>query len=98
MGFSHFGLVVCARIPRRATTREPQSFAFVSYLSQEDARRASKEPYVEVRITPTWAVPLKPRLSRYGQADDKRVAVRAAVSCSDGDVAAEFDWIHVCRK
>lgn len=51
--FSRFGMVVCARIPRRPTTQEPQSFAFVSYLDGEDAHRVSKKPSVEVPITDT---------------------------------------------
>eukprot|EP00439_Symbiodinium_sp_Y106_P063343 s1718_g9.t2 len=70
--FSSFGMVVCARIPRRPTTQEPQSFAFVSFLDCEDAHRVSKKPAVEVPITGTWTVELRPRLAKFGNSSDKR--------------------------
>lgn len=91
--FSRFGMVVCARIPRRPTTQEPQSFAFVSYLDGEDAHRVSKKPSVEVPITDTWQLELKPRLAKYGNSSDKRVAVKAGL---DDDVG--FDWIHLIKR
>lgn len=91
--FSRFGMVVCARIPRRPTTQEPQSFAFVSYLEGEDAHRVSKKPSVEVPITDTWQLELKPRLAKYGNSSDKRVAVKAGL---DDDVG--FDWIHLIKR
>ena len=91
--FSRFGMVVCARIPRRPTTQEPQSFAFVSYLEAEDAHRVSKQASVEVPITETWQLELKPRLAKYGNSSDKRVAVKAG---PEDDVG--FDWIHLIKR
>ena len=91
--FSRFGMVVCARIPRRPTTQEPQSFAFVSYLDAEDAHRVSKQASVEVPITETWQLELKPRLAKYGNSSDKRVAVKAG---PEDDVG--FDWIHLIKR
>merc|ERR1712187_821158 len=74
--FSHFGVVVSARIPRKPTTREPQSFAFVSFADQADAKNVARRPQVEVQITPTWTLALRPRLARFGNSCDKRVAVK----------------------
>ncbi|CAJ1331807.1 unnamed protein product [Effrenium voratum] len=90
--FSSFGMVVCARIPKRPTTQEPQSFAFISYLEAEDAFRASKKPAVEVPITASWQLELKPRLAKFGNNTDKRVAVKV----DEDDVG--FDWIHLIKR
>eukprot|EP00913_Durusdinium_trenchii_P035856 g33553.t1 len=73
LAFSRFGMVVCARIPRRPTT---QAFGL---------------PSVEVPITPTWELELRPRLAKYGNSNDKRVAVKA------GDEVG-FDWIHLMKR
>jgi len=93
--FSRFGMVVSARIPRKAMTREPHSFAFISFLEREDAQRVASKPEVEVNITPTWALPLRARLAKYGHASDKRVAVRVGDSA---DTGLEYDWVHICRR
>merc|ERR1712060_159927 len=94
--FSSFGVVVAARIPRKPVTREPQSFAFISFVEKEDAERVASKQEVEVEITPTWKVPLRPRVARYGHTTDKRVAVRADPACDDE--WAPFDWIHVTKR
>ncbi|OLP98153.1 RNA exonuclease 3 [Symbiodinium microadriaticum] len=92
--FSSFGMVVCARIPRRPTTQEPQSFAFVSFLDCEDAHRVSKKPAVEVPITGTWTVELRPRLAKFGNSSDKRVAVKTGLGIDE----VGFDWIHLIKR
>lgn len=94
--FSCFGVVVCARIPRRATTHEPQSFAFVSFLARDDALRVARQPSVDVQLTPTWTLSLKPRLAKYGQESDRRVAIRAGESVDESEWA--LDWVHVSRR
>ncbi|CAE8721332.1 unnamed protein product, partial [Polarella glacialis] len=93
--FSSHGMVVCARIPRKPTTQEPQSFAFISFLDAEDAERVSRKPAVEVPITPTWNLELKPRLAKFGGVSDKRVAVKAGTG---GDEDVGFDWIHLSKR
>jgi len=93
--FSAHGMVVCARIPRKPITREPQSFAFVSFVHRQDAQRVSRMAEVEVEITPTWTLPLKARVAKYGGDTDKRVAAKAG----DGeDGECSFDWVHIIRK
>lgn len=92
--FSSFGMVVCARIPRRPTTQEPQSFGFISFLDAEDAQRVARKQGVEVSITPTWNLELKARIAKFGGTTDKRVAVKAG-SGDDDDVG--FDWIHLSK-
>merc|ERR1711904_373862 len=72
--FSRFGMVVAARVPRKPTTREPQSFAFISFLNREDAQRVAKEQSIEVELGPDWTVPLGPGLAKFGLSTDKRVA------------------------
>eukprot|EP00928_Gymnodinium_smaydae_P074541 TRINITY_DN57579_c0_g1_i1.p1 TRINITY_DN57579_c0_g1~~TRINITY_DN57579_c0_g1_i1.p1 ORF type:complete len:536 (-),score=65.33 TRINITY_DN57579_c0_g1_i1:171-1694(-) len=89
--FSPFGMVVCARIPRKGTTREPQPFAFVSFHSLEDAQRAGRTQEVDLQITPSWTVTLRPRLAKYGHAFDKRVGVHVG-----GE--AGMDYVHVTRR
>merc|ERR1712072_737594 len=74
--FSKYGMVVSARVPKKPTTREPQSFAFISFLNREDAQRVAKEQSIEVELGPEWMLPLRPRLAKFGQSTDKRVAVR----------------------
>merc|ERR1712226_869663 len=83
--FSHFGVVVSARVPRKPTTREPQSFAFISFLNREDAERVAKQQSIEVELGPGWMLPLRPRLAKFGQSTDKRVAVH--ISNGDDDFA-----------
>lgn len=78
--FSYAGVVVCARIPRKPITREPQSFAFISFADSADAKRMCKQKEVEVQITPTWTLTLRPKLAKYGNASDKRVAVRCGAT------------------
>merc|ERR1711920_1159281 len=73
--FSTYGVVVSARIPRKSTTREPQSFAFISFLNREDAERVAKQQSIEVELGPDWNLALKPRLAKFGQSTDKRIAV-----------------------
>eukprot|EP00930_Biecheleria_cincta_P003984 TRINITY_DN104890_c0_g1_i1.p1 TRINITY_DN104890_c0_g1~~TRINITY_DN104890_c0_g1_i1.p1 ORF type:complete len:751 (-),score=162.65 TRINITY_DN104890_c0_g1_i1:32-2284(-) len=92
--FSSFGMVVCARIPRRPITQEPQSFAFISFLDAQDAQRVARKQGVEVAITPTWNLELKARLAKFGGTTDKRVAVKAGAGDED-DVG--FDWIHLSK-
>jgi len=82
--FSRFGVVLSARLPRKPTG-EPQNFAFVSFLSSEDAEAVGRR--VEVQLTPTWTLRLKTRMAK--QAADKRVGVRA-----DRDF---MDWVHVLK-
>jgi hypothetical protein len=94
--FSYAGVVVCARIPRKPITREPHSFAFISFADSTDAQRIARQREIEVEITPTWTLSLRPKLAKYGNATDKRVAVR----CGGSSQSAEwiFDWIHVSRS
>lgn len=95
MAFSAFGVVISARVPRKPMTKEPQSFAFISFLEEEDAKRVAKRPVVEAQITPEWKLNLRPRLAKYSSDVDKRVGVRVSV----GPTAEwEFDWVHVCRR
>lgn len=97
--FSQFGVVVSARIPRKPTTREPQSFAFVSYQAREDAERVARRQSIEVQLTPTWTLPLRPRLAKFGQASDKRVAIQVRTDDDDeDDQFAPLDWVHVFRR
>lgn len=91
--FSQLGVVVCARVPRRPSTGEPHKFAFISYLVREDAQRVARRASIDVQITPTWTLSLKPRLAKYGQSTDKRVAVQ-----TEDDSGWAFDWVHVCRR
>lgn len=91
--FSFCGAVACARIPRKPMTREPQPFAFVSFLLREDAHRAAMQDQIQVQITPTWEISLKPRLARYGNSKDKRVAIRVGEA-----TGLAFDWIHVTKR
>lgn len=93
--FSRFGAVACARIPRRPTTHEPQSFAFISFVGQEDAESVAKKSSVEVQITPTWTLSLKPRLAKFGHSTDKRVPVEVGPA---EDAEGALDWVHLCRK
>lgn len=93
--FSRFGLVMGARIPRKPSTREPQSFAFISFLDREDAVKASKTE-VGVEITPTWKVSLRPRVARFGNTTDKRVAVE--VDPSSPDEFGPQEWVHLCKR
>eukprot|EP00929_Paragymnodinium_shiwhaense_P059642 TRINITY_DN29862_c0_g1_i1.p1 TRINITY_DN29862_c0_g1~~TRINITY_DN29862_c0_g1_i1.p1 ORF type:complete len:772 (+),score=175.11 TRINITY_DN29862_c0_g1_i1:162-2477(+) len=93
--FSAHGMVVCARLPRKPITREPQSFAFVSFVHRQDAQRVSRMAEVEVELTPTWTLSLKPRLAKYGNDTDKRIAARASDSA---DSEWCFDWVHVIRR
>lgn len=90
--FSRYGMVVSARIPRKPITREPQSFAFISFFEREDAQRVARNPTIDVQITDAWMLPLRPRIAKFGNANDKRVAVKAGVD------EFAFDWIHVCRR
>merc|ERR1712118_420934 len=92
--FSVHGVVVCARIPRKANTREPQSFAFISFADRQDAERVARQSSVEVQITETWTLPLRPKLAKYGNESDKRIAVRAGSDDADWS----FDWVHVCKR
>eukprot|EP00927_Polykrikos_kofoidii_P040300 TRINITY_DN34484_c0_g1_i1.p1 TRINITY_DN34484_c0_g1~~TRINITY_DN34484_c0_g1_i1.p1 ORF type:complete len:792 (-),score=159.36 TRINITY_DN34484_c0_g1_i1:254-2629(-) len=94
--FSCFGLVVCARIPRKPTTKEPQHFAFISFADREDAQRVARESEVGVEITPDWKIPLRPRLAKYGHANDKRIAVRVGGAGGRSELA--FDWVHILRR
>merc|ERR1712072_259672 len=94
--FSTYGVVVSARVPRKPTTREPQSFAFISFLNREDAQRVGKQQSIEVELGPDWMLPLRPRLAKFGQSTDKRVAVRVGAG-EDADFAP-MDWVHVFRK
>jgi len=94
--FSSFGVVVSARLPRKPTTREARHFAFVSFLEREDAQRCARGQPVEVQLTPTWNLPLRPRIARFGNTDDKRIAVPARNTSS-----AEFgglDWLHISKR
>eukprot|EP00931_Biecheleriopsis_adriatica_P117738 TRINITY_DN93224_c0_g1_i1.p1 TRINITY_DN93224_c0_g1~~TRINITY_DN93224_c0_g1_i1.p1 ORF type:complete len:756 (-),score=149.56 TRINITY_DN93224_c0_g1_i1:97-2331(-) len=93
--FSSFGMVVCARIPRKPTTQEPQSFAFISFLDAEDAQRVGRKTGVEVPITPTWNLELKPRVAKFGNSNDKRVAVKEG---SGDEMDVGFDWVHLCKR
>jgi len=94
--FSCFGPVVSARIPRKPTTREPQSFAFISFKEKEDAQRAAKEREIEIELGPDWMLPLRPRLAKFGQSTDKRVAI--SVGGKEDDDFAPLDWVHVFRR
>jgi len=94
--FSSYGLVVSARVPKKPTTREPQSFAFISFANKEDAERVAKEKEIEVELGPDWNLALRPRIAKFGGTTDKRVAVRAG-SGEDTDFAPT-DWVHVFRK
>merc|ERR1712187_173677 len=77
--FSTYGVVVSARIPRKSTTREPQSFAFISFLNREDAERVARQQSIEVELGPDWKLPLKPRLAKFGQSTDRRIAVHLSI-------------------
>merc|ERR1712129_160354 len=94
--FSRYGVVVAVRIPRRASTREPQCFGFVSYLYQEDAVRLSRRESVEVAITPTWKLELRPKLAKFGNLSDKRVAVKANMA-ETGEFGG-YDYIHLMKR
>lgn len=94
--FSGYGIVVSARIPRKPLTREPQSFAFVSFLHKDEAERVAKMPEVEVEIAASWKLPLRPRLAKFGHITDKRVAVRSDPSSDDSYAA--WDWVHLCKR
>lgn len=93
--FSEFGVVVCARIPRKPITKEPENFAFISFLISDDAHRAASCGSVDVQITLGWTLALRPRVAKYGHAFDKRLGVRVA-GVEDSEWI--FDWIHVCRR
>jgi hypothetical protein len=93
--FSKFGVVVSARVPRKPTTREPQSFAFISFQNRDDAERVSKQQSIEVELGPGWMLPLRPRLAKFGQSTDKRVAVHIS---ANNEEFAPLDWVHVFRK
>lgn len=92
--FSCHGVVVCARIPRKAATREPQSFAFISFLEHEDAERLSRRKRVQVQITSEWSLEVRPRLAKFGGTTDKRVAIRPG---NDTSEYAALDWLHCFR-
>jgi len=94
--FSSYGLVVSARVPRKPTTREPQSFAFISFLDHEDAKRVAKQKTIDVELGPDWTLALRPRLAKFGQSTDKRVAVRTGTG-EEADFAPQ-DWLHVFRR
>lgn len=93
--FAEHGEVVDARMPTKATTGEPQSFAFISFVRKVDAERVSKRKEIEVQITPTWKLPLRPKVARYGNSTDKRVAVDASAQHVTEE---QLDYIHVCRR
>jgi RNA exonuclease 4 len=94
--FSLYGMVVSTRVPRKPTTREPQSFAFISFLNREDAQRVAKQQSIEVELGPDWLLPLRPRLAKFGQSTDKRVAV--PVGTGDDVEFAPMDWVHIFRR
>merc|ERR1712216_1110825 len=87
--FSGFGVAVSARIPRKAATKEPLSFAFISFLHREDAERAAKQDNIDVQLSPTWMLPLQARVAKYGNTTDKRVPVNTT------EDQWSFDFVHV---
>mmetsp|Transcript_54606 Transcript_54606/g.130289 ORF Transcript_54606/g.130289 Transcript_54606/m.130289 type:complete len:728 (-) Transcript_54606:51-2234(-) len=90
--FALFGPVVAARIPRRPNTGEPLSFGFVSFVEQRDAQQAIKSKSMDIDLSPTWTIKVRPRPAKSGMNTDKRVAVRIP-----GDDWAQ-DWVHVVRR
>jgi len=96
--FSRYGMVVSARVPRKATTREPQSFAFISFQNKDDAERVGKEKEIEVELGPDWTIPLRPRLAKFGNSSDRRVAIRVGVGEGEDADFAPLDWVHVFRR